>query len=125
MLKNRAFQKVRTVKPLTNSAQSKITSALITRRNRPNVSNVTGSVKITRTGFTNKFSNPSTIATITDVMKLSTATPGNSREMKSTKIDVSRIRRIRFIVMILTKVKILLRYAANNLRANVVTRRPN
>ena len=64
MLKKSAVQKELTVNPSTSLSQSKIINALITSKNNPKVMTVTGKVKITRTGFTKRLSNPKTIATI-------------------------------------------------------------
>ena len=74
-LNNSAVKKFSTAKPATNLAQSKIIKALITKRNNPKVKNVTGSVSKTKSGFTNKFNNPKTIATQMAVIKLLDETP--------------------------------------------------
>jgi len=103
ILKSNAYQNDLIAKPDTSSSHSKMTIALITSRNNPNVSSVTGSVSNTRTGFTKRFSKPSTIATITEVKKLSTVTPGIKRAISITKIAVRSIRRIRFIKVNLSK----------------------
>lgn len=47
-------------------------TAFITKRKSPKVKRVTGKVKSIKIGFTNKFNNPKTIATITDDLKPST-----------------------------------------------------
>ena len=44
----------------------------MTNKNNPNVKIVTGSVNKTKIGFTNKFNNPRTIATITADLNPST-----------------------------------------------------
>jgi hypothetical protein len=67
-----AAKKESTLKPPTIFAHNRINKALITSRNNPKVNTVTGRVNKTRIGFTNIFSNPSTIATIIDVVKFST-----------------------------------------------------
>jgi hypothetical protein len=67
-----AAKKESTLNPPTIFAHNRINKALITRRNNPKVNTVTGRVNKTRIGFTNIFSNPSTIATIIDVVKFST-----------------------------------------------------
>jgi|Marorgknorr_s2lv_3_1036020.scaffolds.fasta_scaffold00737_6 hypothetical protein len=43
---------------------NKIINALTTNKNKPNVTIVIGSVRITKTGFTNKFNTANTKATI-------------------------------------------------------------
>ena len=50
MLAKRAVQKLETVKPFTIHATSLIMSALITRRNKPNVMSVSGNVRKIREG---------------------------------------------------------------------------
>ena len=72
ILKNNAVQNPSTVKPLTKWSQSRIIAALITNKNNPNVKIVTGKVKRTKIGFTKKFNNPRTIATIKAVVNSST-----------------------------------------------------
>jgi hypothetical protein len=72
MLKIKAVQKESTLKPPTISEHNKIIIALITNKNKPNVTMVTGNVNITRIGLINKLSNPKTTATIKEVVKLST-----------------------------------------------------
>ncbi len=72
MLKIKAVQKESTWKPPTISEHNKIMIALITNKNKPNVTIVTGNVRITKIGLINKLSNPKTTATIKEVMKLST-----------------------------------------------------
>ena len=76
ILKSKATQKEVTSKPLTISEQNKIISALITSKNNPKVIIVTGNVNKTSMGFIKILSSPKTMATIIDVPKLSTRTPG-------------------------------------------------
>ncbi len=83
---------------MTSSAQSKITMAFITSKNKPNVIIVTGNVNRTNIGLMNKLRSPSTIATITEVMKESTVTPGSKFEINKTRTDVSKMRMIIFII---------------------------
>jgi len=64
ILKNNAPKKPSTLNPSTSFVHNAIIAALITNKKRPKVKMVTGKVKSTRTGFTNKFNNPKTIATI-------------------------------------------------------------
>lgn len=72
MLKIKAVQNESTLKPPTISEHNKIIIALITNKNKPNVTMVTGNVKIIKIGFINKLSNPKTTATIREVVKLAT-----------------------------------------------------
>ena len=71
-LNNKAPKKPSTLKPSTSFEHNNIITALITNKNNPKVTTVTGKVKSTNIGFTNKFNNPKTIATIIEVVKLST-----------------------------------------------------
>lgn len=48
---------------------------LITSKNKPSVKMVTGKVNKTNIGFTKKFNNPKTMATVNAVVNSSTATP--------------------------------------------------
>jgi hypothetical protein len=64
MLKKSAPKKPLIEKPSTSFEHNAIIAALITNRNNPSVKTVTGNVKITKIGFTNKFNNPKTMATI-------------------------------------------------------------
>jgi hypothetical protein len=72
MLKIRAPKNPSTLKPITSLEHRIIITALITKRKSPKVIMVTGNVKITNIGFTNKFNNPKTTATIIDDLKPST-----------------------------------------------------
>ena len=56
-----------TLNPSISLSAIKMISALITKRNNPNVRMVTGSVKIIKTGFTKTLSTERTTATIKDV----------------------------------------------------------
>jgi hypothetical protein len=75
MLNNNAVQKVSTLNPPTILVHKRIIIALITNKNNPNVSSVTGSVNKIKRGFIKTFSKLKTTATITDVVKLATKTP--------------------------------------------------
>jgi hypothetical protein len=72
ILKINAAKKESTLNPPTIFAHKRINNALITRRNKPKVNTVTGRVNKTRIGFTKIFNNPSTTATMIEVVKLST-----------------------------------------------------
>lgn len=63
---------------------------------------VTGKVSNTKIGFTIRFSNPKTIATITEVVKLSTFTPGKNLAITTTKTAVIKILINKFIVKFLS-----------------------
>lgn len=97
MLKSMAVQKESTLKPPTICVQRRMISALMTSKNKPSVRMVTGRVKSTMIGFMKMLSNPSTIATMTDVKKLSTCTPPMNREITMTSTAVTNILNNRFI----------------------------
>ena len=75
ILKSMAVQNELTEKPSTNSSQSKIMTALMTNKNKPKVKKVTGNVNKTKMGFTKKFNNPKTMATVRAVVNSSMTTP--------------------------------------------------
>ena len=58
MLAKKAVQNPETLKPLTSDATSKIISALITSKNRPKVSSVSGKVNRINKGRTIAFAKP-------------------------------------------------------------------
>ena len=62
-LKSNAHQKLSTINPSTMREVSKIIPALITNRNNPNETIVTGMVRIIMIGFITLFKNESTVAT--------------------------------------------------------------
>jgi len=64
MLKSIAVQILLTEKPSIKLLASNIIKAFITNKKRPKVKTVIGSVKMTKIGFTNKFSNDNITATI-------------------------------------------------------------
>lgn len=97
MLKIKADQKLATEKPSTNSLHNKMMIALITNKNKPNVNTVTGNVKSTKSGFTNKLSNPKTMATTIAVIKRSTLTPSKKLDNNVTNIAVTKSLIIIFI----------------------------
>lgn len=71
---------------------------MITSRNNPKVKKVTGNVSKTSIGFTKKFNNPKTIATIIADLKPSTcAMLGKKCVIIITKAAVIRILKISFI----------------------------
>ena len=72
ILKINAVQNESTLNPPTILVQSKIINALMTNKNNPNVTIVTGKVSITNIGLINILSKPRTTATIKAVVKLAT-----------------------------------------------------
>lgn len=72
MLNNKAPRKPSTLKPSTSLEHIIIITAFITSKKSPKVTTVTGKVKRINKGFTNKFNNPKTTATIIEVVKFST-----------------------------------------------------
>lgn len=100
ILNNMAIQNESTLNPLTISVHKRMISALMTKRKRPNVKIVTGSVSNTKTGLRKMLSNPRTQATMTEVVKLTTCTPGIKCAMHNTSTAVIRIRRSVFIAQI-------------------------
>ena len=99
MLNINAVQNESTAKPPTILVHSKIITALITSKNKPRVTKVTGKVKITKIGFIKTFSNPKTTATITAVPKLATCTPVRILDNNKTKAAVTRSLSNNFIVL--------------------------
>lgn len=71
-LKNKAVKKVSTLKPPTIFVHNKIISALITNKNNPKVTIVTGKVSTTKMGLIKILSNPRTMATINAVVNPAT-----------------------------------------------------
>ena len=64
MLKNNAAKNPETAKPDTNLSAIKIIIALITKINKPKVTNVAGNVKKINKGLTTIFNSAITMATI-------------------------------------------------------------
>ncbi len=62
-LNSNATQKPLTAKPSRNLSANKMMQALMTNRNKPNVTIVIGNVRMTKIGFKSAFSNPKTMAT--------------------------------------------------------------
>ena len=91
MLKSMAVQNEATSNPSTKWSQSKMIMALITNKNKPRVKNVTGKVSNTKIGFTKKFNNPKTTATISAVLNSSIITPFIKWAITNTKIAVINI----------------------------------
>jgi hypothetical protein len=67
-LKRRAHQILPTLKPATRASAKRMIMALMINRKSPNVTIVTGRVRITKMGFTKKFNKLSIIATIIAVI---------------------------------------------------------
>lgn len=66
MLAKKAVQNPETVKPRTRDETSRIINAFITSRKKPNVTNVSGSVRIISSGLKIAFAKPSSNAEITN-----------------------------------------------------------
>ena len=101
-----AVQKLATSNPPTISVHNKIISALITSRNSPKVMIVTGKVNNTKMGLMKILSNASTMATITEVVKLATVTPGIKCAMMRTSSAVTKILMIRFMMLFFNSPKV-------------------
>ena len=78
----------------------------MTNKNKPNVTIVIGKVNKIRMGFIKMLSSPSTMATISDVVKVSTETPGMKCAMTTTKTAVINIRKSKFISSLLNYIQI-------------------
>jgi hypothetical protein len=76
ILKKNAHQNPSTVNPGTILPAMRISKALITNKNKPNVISVIGNVRRMMSGLTKRFKIPKTSATKSAVQKLSTCTPG-------------------------------------------------
>ncbi len=63
----------------------------MTNKNNPKVKIVIGNVNKIKIGLTNRFNSPKTMATIIDVAKVSTDTPGKNLAIIKTKIEVNKI----------------------------------
>jgi len=88
-LNKSAHQKPSTVNPGTNLSTRSMITAFITSKNNPKVMRVAGSVKNTKMGFTSTLRSARTTATIKDVVKVSTPTPGNTSARTRTTIAVN------------------------------------
>ena len=73
MLKINADINDLTAKPSTNLSHKSTIPALMTNKKSPKVTIVTGKVNNTKIGFKNTLSTPKTTATITEVVKFTTA----------------------------------------------------
>lgn len=73
--------------------------ALITNKNKPNVSMVIGNVKTINMGFTVTLKIPNTTATIIALIKLVTSTPGKKYESTITAKAVNNILNNNFILL--------------------------
>ncbi len=99
ILKIRAHKKPSTEKPETIAAARYIMITLITNKNNPKVSIVTGIVRATRMGFNTALRSPNTIATIKAVPNPLTDTPGNTyADMKTATADNNKLS-IKLIVV--------------------------
>ena len=66
---------------------------------------VIGNVNSTKIGFTKKFNNPKTTATVRAVVKVSTTIPFIKQEMTITRIEVTTILTIIFILKFFIKLE--------------------
>lgn len=80
----------------------------MTNRNNPSVKKVIGKVNKTKIGLIKILSNPKTIATKSDVVKLATCTPVIKCEISRTKTEVVKTLIINFICFVFVVSKILL-----------------
>ena len=96
-LKINAHHMLLTTKPSISLSASRMIMAFIISKKRPKVTMVTGKVKITKIGFTKKFSKLRTTATIIAVIKLSTETLGKTFAKIITDKALKSILRISFI----------------------------
>ena len=76
MLNSMAIKKPSTAKPLITEAASNISTALITKVNKPKVKRLIGKVIKIKTGLTKTLMTPKNKASQKAVQKLATATPG-------------------------------------------------
>ena len=98
-LNNNAVQKPLTANPLINSAAKRMMAALITKRNRPNVSMVIGKVIMTKSGLTKASSTANITAKImADVNPSASCTPGRNFAKMTTAKAVKSNRIIRFML---------------------------
>ncbi|OIP51924.1 MAG: hypothetical protein AUK33_02855 [Flavobacteriaceae bacterium CG2_30_34_30] len=88
-LKSSAHQKPFMLKPGINQSISKIITALITKRNKPNVIRVAGRVNNTNNGFTVIFKSANTAATIIEVVNVFTCAPGRISAKTITTMAVN------------------------------------
>ena len=72
----------------------------MTSKNKPNVTMVIGKVNRMRIGFIKMLSNPRTTATISEVVKLATTTPGMKCAIMTTKTAVIKILISKFMVIV-------------------------
>lgn len=105
MLKIKAVQNEFTLNPSTSLEHNKIINALMTNKNNPNVTIVTGKVNITNIGLINILSNPKTTATIKAVVKSATSTLVIKWEISKTKPEVIRILISSFISCIFSLIE--------------------
>jgi len=75
-LNNNAVQNESTAKPPTILVHKRIIMAFMTNKNNPNVNKVTGNVNSIKMGLIKVLSKLKTIATINEVVKFATTTPG-------------------------------------------------
>ena len=96
---------------------NKIIIALITNRNKPNVTIVAGNVKKINKGFTTIFSNAITTATIIAEIYPDTDTPGRTVAKTITAKAVNKIFKNVFILINLFIIKAVLKVYQNKIFA--------
>lgn len=96
---------------------NKIIIALITKRNKPNVTIVAGNVKKINKGFTNIFSNAITTATIIAERDPDTDTPGRTVAKTITAKAVNKIFKNVFILINLFRINQVLKVYQNKIYA--------
>lgn len=106
-LNTNAVQKPLTAKPLKNSPAKRIITALITKRNKPNVMMVIGKVRMTKIGFIKASSTAKTIAKImADVNPSASWTPGrNFAKMTTASALKSNLIIKLMLILVLVLVK--------------------
>ncbi len=98
MLNNIAHQILATENPSINLSANRIINPFTTNKNKPRVIMVTGKVKITKSGFTRRFSIDKTMATIIADKYPSTLTPVNMFANANTATAFSNNLKIIFMV---------------------------
>lgn len=99
-LNSNAVQKPLMAKPLINSPAKRMITALITKRNKPNVMIVIGKVKMTKIGFMKASKTANTIARImADVNPSASCTPGRNFDKTTTASAVKSNLMIKFMLI--------------------------
>lgn len=99
MLNNNAVKKPETAKSSINLSANNIIMALITKRNKPRVTMVAGSVKKINKGLTNIFNKEIIRATIIADTQPATSTPGKILAKTMTAKAVNKIFKKLFMLL--------------------------